>query len=189
MFLVSICGTTMKLINHLNSIVLLRFWHVYLFLVFCNTAQANLAPGIQSEPSLEIHVQLGKKIDVGMTDDGHRYIVPIIGGTFTGENIKGTVISGGADWQLDRQDKVKNIKALYALETHDGLTIIVDNQGMVHYQEGRRYAITRPVFHAPQGKYQWLNEAFFVGTIESIKSPRSVVIRAFRITSDSTQSQ
>ena len=139
------------------------------------------APHIQSAPVLQIHVELGTKIDVGETDDGHRYIVPITGGNFTGQNLSGSVIPGGADWQVNRQDNVKNIEAIYALKTDDGDTIVVHNKGIVHALNGERYAFTRPVFHVANGKYDWLNKGFFVGTIESIKFPRAVNIRIYRV--------
>ena len=145
------------------------------------------APGIAAEPVLTIHVMLGEKIDVGQSDDGHRYIVPITGGQFTGKipqngiALAGTVIDGGADWQVNRADQVKEIEAIYALRTDDGATIVVNNTGIVHHLSGQRYAITRPVLHAPTGRYDWLNKQFFIGTITSVSTPRSVIIRLFTV--------
>ncbi|CAD5282592.1 conserved exported hypothetical protein [Alteromonas sp. 38] len=138
-------------------------------------------PQIATEPVLEINVLLGDKVDVGNTDDGHRYIVPITGGSFQGNDIRGHVVPGGADWQVDRPDKVKNIEALYTIKTHDGTTIIIHNKGIVHHLTGSRYAFTRPVFHAPKGQYDWLNTSFFVGTIQSRHNPRSVVISVYEV--------
>lgn len=140
-------------------------------------------PRIVEQPVMEITVMLGGKIDVGVTDDGHRYIVPITGGFFTGNEIKGTVIPGGADWQVDRLDKVKNIEAIYALNTNDGETIVINNKGLVHKLHGERYAMTRIEFHAPKGKYEWLNQSMFLSTITSIQSPRSVIIRVYNVAS------
>jgi len=139
------------------------------------------APKVQQSPVLEITVTLGSKIDLGASDDGHRYIVPITGGTFIGKDISGTVIPGGADWQVDREDKVKNIEAIYALKTTNDQTIVINNLGIVHSLNDERYAITRPVFHAPVGEYDWLNKSFFVSTITSIKQPRAVIIRVYEL--------
>lgn len=158
-------------------------------LIYCAPLHAQVdpnnppskAPVILEEPVLEITVSLGNKINVGPSDDGHRYIVPITGGSFTGKNIKGTVIPGGADWQVDRLDNVKDITAIYALKTHDGQTIVVNNLGIVHHLNKERYAITRPQFHAPKGQHDWLNKSFFVGTITSIKKPRAVIIRIYKV--------
>ncbi len=48
-------------------------------------------------------------------------------------------------------------------------------------EDGERYRRTIPKFHAPQGKYDWLNKSLFAGTITSIKSPRAVIIRVYEI--------
>jgi hypothetical protein len=170
-------------------------WFAALLLLFSNSLFASviaennpsLAPLIEPTPALTITVKVGNKIEVGQSDDGHRYIVPITGGSFTGShpvtgaNIKGEVIPGGADWQIDRLDNVKNIQAIYALKTNDGQTVVINNEGLVHSLFGERYAITRPVIHAPKGKYDWLNHYFWVGTITSVKSNQAVVIRLYRV--------
>jgi Protein of unknown function (DUF3237) len=48
----------------------------------------------------EEFVTLGASIHPGETPFGERNIVPITGGTFSGPNIRGKVLSGGWDWQL-----------------------------------------------------------------------------------------
>ncbi len=140
------------------------------------------APTVNPAPVLELYVTLTKdRVNLGMTDNGERTIVPITGGYFLGKDISGEVVAGGADWQTIRQDGIKEIYALYSIRTDDGSTIIVDNRGIVSNEGGTRYAITRPVFHAPVGKYDWLNKKLFVGTITSIKQPRAVVIRVYEV--------
>jgi len=166
---------------------------LYLFLVLTSTATHALtssplieqhqttAPAINPEPVLELYVTLTDKVTIGEADDGDRYFVPITGGHFFGKNIKGKVNAGGADWQVVRRDDIKEINALYSIETDDGVTIVIDNKGMVTSKSGKRYAITAPKFHAPKGKYDWLNEGMFIGNITSIASPRAVVIRVYAV--------
>lgn len=141
----------------------------------------GFAPGIFSQPILQLYVTLSDKVRLGQTDLGERNIVPITGGYFIGEDIRGEVMSGGADWQLERADGVKEIVAQYSIRTDDGQTIMVDNRGISLGQDENRYRLTAPRFHAPAGKYSWLNESLFAGTITSIKQPRAVIIRVYKI--------
>ena len=46
---------------------------------------------------------------------------------------------------------------------------------------GIGYVRTNPRFHAPQGKYDWLNKTMFVGTISPSPEGGAVIIRAFKV--------
>lgn len=124
-----------------------------------------------AEPSLsfafEEVVELAGEIRPGRTPLGGRNIVPITGGRFEGPGIKGTVLPGGWDWQLERSDSCLQIKAEYFLKTDDGVVIAITNTGVAcKPEEGKPLAIrTHPVFEAPVGKYDWLNRATFIGTL------------------------
>ena len=139
------------------------------------------APGVDTKPSLQLYVTLSDKLTLGQTDAGERHIVPITGGYFFGDGVEGEVLSGGADWQLVRPDGVKEYVARYSIRTNDGKIIQVDNRGIGHGEGDSRYRVTAPKFHAPTGRYEWLNQSLFVGTITSIKEPRAVIIRAYRV--------
>jgi len=60
---------------------------------------------------LEEFVTLGASIHPGETPFGERNIVPITGGTFSGPNIRGKVMSGGWDWQLATKTGCHSIQA------------------------------------------------------------------------------
>ena len=141
----------------------------------------SAAPSVEQEPVLQLYVTLSDKVEIGHSDDGERFIVPITGGHFVGKNIAGEVMSGGADWQVVRADGVKTITALYSIRTDDGQVIVVDNRGIVWSKDSETYKLTAPKFHAPKGKYDWLNKSLFVGTITSIKEPRAVIIRVYPV--------
>ena len=141
----------------------------------------DVTPQVDSVPVLQIYVTLSDKVSLGQTDKGARFIVPITGGQFTGEGIRGEVVPGGADWQLVRADGVKEIVARYSIRTDDGQVIMVDNRGISHEDGDGQYRLTAPKFHAPEGHYDWLNKTLFVGTITSIAEPRAVVIRVYRL--------
>ncbi len=138
-------------------------------------------PVVATDPVLQLYVSLSDKVSIGPSDDGQRYIVPITGGYFVGKDIAGEVMPGGADWQVVRSDGVKSITAIYSIRTDDGQVIVVDNRGITFTEDGATYKRTIPKFHAPVGKYDWLNKSLFTGTITSIKEPRAVIIRVYKV--------
>lgn len=149
---------------------------------------------INSQLVMQVHVKLGKEEDMGKGVDGHRINYPIIGGTFTGLGMKGTVIPGGADMSVERSDGVTLIEALYRLKTDDGQIIIIHNPGIwrpnaqglaklakgVDLAESDYYCRTSPTFKTQLGNYAWLSDYVFVGTIDDV-SQNEVLIGIYRV--------
>jgi len=111
---------------------------------------------------------LEERVPHGTTPYGERFRVPIIGGSFEGPDLKGRIVPGGADWQLLRADGYLELVADYYMETDDKVLIKVTNRGLVQTApgpDGKRYAMTTPHFEAPMGKYVWLNQFIFAGTV------------------------
>jgi len=139
------------------------------------------------ELALELYVAISPAVQVGESDHGSRQFIPITGGRFTGDGLRGEVMAGGADWQLRRPDGVVEVNALYSLRTDDGAVIVVDNRGIIVPQQtggdapAAAYVRTSPQFHAPQGKYDWLNKTAFIGTISPVAGGGAVIIRAFKV--------
>lgn len=135
--------------------------------------------------AIELVVTIDPPVVVGESDYGHRQYIPITGGYFRGKDgLKGNVNAGGADWQLKRVDGVLIIEAIYSITADDGTVIEIHNTGISNRTDGASYTITNPVFHAPQGKYDWLNKHFFVGTITPAFNKgvfQAVVIRAYQV--------
>lgn len=77
-------------------------------------------------------VTLGLVQELGNTLHGRRRIIPITGGTFEGLSIKGTIESGGGDWQIVRGDNVAELEAHYTLKTDDDVFIYIRNKGYRH---------------------------------------------------------
>src|SRR5579862_9439473 len=50
-------------------------------------------------------------LDFGATNEGHRRVIPITGGTVRGPRINGTLLNGGADWNLTRNDGGGSVEA------------------------------------------------------------------------------
>lgn len=117
----------------------------------------------QLEYVCELKVTCDAGYSCGMTSRGERFIIPINGGTFEGPKMKGTVIPGGADYQLvDKTNGRTELEAIYSIKTDDGVCIHIRNCGILVSKDGF-YFRTAPKFEAPNdSKYNWLNNAIFV---------------------------
>lgn len=124
---------------------------------------------------------LEETIPHGLSPYGERFRVPIIGGHFEGPEMRGRIIPGGADWQLKRGDGYLELVADYFMETDDKVLIKVTNRGLVQ-TVGGNYAMTTPSFEAPMGKYGWLNQFIFAGTVaEGVGKVPSVHLAIFKL--------
>ncbi len=54
----------------------------------------------QLEFALQLRVHISEPYTIGETAHGRRIVIPITGGSFEGPSLKGTILSGGADYQL-----------------------------------------------------------------------------------------
>ena len=126
----------------------------------------------------ELHGILDAAVVVGETPVGLKRVVPILGGTFSGPDVRGTIVPGGADWQYVRADGVTVVEARYLLRTDDDVLIEVHNRGIRHgpaetmrrlaagesVDPSEYYFRATPVLTAPAGKYAWLNRSLFICT-------------------------
>ncbi|MEN2739945.1 DUF3237 domain-containing protein [Microbacterium sp. X-17] len=70
-------------------------------------------------PALRVIVELGELEDHGRTVTGHRRVVPITGGSVEGD-FTGRILTGGADWQIVRDDGTIEIDSRYSAVSSDG---------------------------------------------------------------------
>ena len=85
---------------------------------------------------MELRVTVGPPVDIGDGPRGRRRIVPIESGAFDGPLVRGSVIPGGADWQIVREDGVTELEARYTMQTDAGELIYVRNVGLRHAPPG-----------------------------------------------------
>ena len=131
--------------------------------------------------------------ELGETPLGHRRIIGITGGRFSGERLSGCVLAGGADWQVIRADGVADLDARYTLETTDGALIYVTNRGYRHapaevlkkLSSGENvdpslyYMRTTPWFETGDARYAWLNRIVCLAT--GARRPASVELEVFEV--------
>ena len=141
----------------------------------------------QLEFALQLKVTLGQAFSIENTQHGRRTVIPITGGTFEGPDIKGTILNGGADYQLANAQGRTELEAIYCIKTDDGVYIHVRNRGII---AGGQDADGKPTFYfraAPQfeapadSKYGWLNNALFVCAPEFSQQFQGIVLNVWKI--------
>jgi hypothetical protein len=124
---------------------------------------------------------------------GDRRFIPVTGGTFEGERLRGQMLSGGADCQLIRSDGVAELDVRVTLQCDDGEIIYMKGLGLRHgpveimkkLAEGQDvdpseyYFRESMLFEAAPGKYEWLNRVLAIGS--GRRGPDSVILEVFEV--------
>lgn len=128
---------------------------------------------------------------VEATPYGLRKIVPVLGGTFTGERLRGTILpAGGHDWAMTRADGALVLDVRLVLQTDDDATILMTYRGIrtgdpavlariaagEYVDPSEYYFRIVPFFETGSQKYAWLNSIVCVGFGDRVKAgPRYTV--------------
>jgi hypothetical protein len=152
-----------------------------------------MPPAPRLEFVMEAHVTVGAAQEIGRAPAGERRIIPITGGTFEGPDLRGRVLTGGADWQIIRPDSAVELDARYTLETESGGMIYVRNRAIrhgspevlrklregVHVDPSEYYFRCAPVFETAIPELQWMTRSILIGDGE--RFPDRVAIRFWRV--------
>lgn len=128
---------------------------------------------------------------VEATPYGVRKVVPVLGGTFSGERLNGVILpSGGHDWALTRADGALVLDVRLVLQTDDDATILMTYRGIrtgdpavlariaagEYVNPSEYYFRIVPFFETGSPKYAWLNSIVCVGFGDRVKAgPRYTV--------------
>ena len=143
--------------------------------------------------AMTLRVQVGPPTELGTVPRGRRRIIPILGGSFEGPNVRGKVLPGGADWQIVRADGLAELDTRYMLQTDAGSLVYIQNAGIRHappdvtkkllagepVDPSLVYFKTVPTFETSAPELQWLTRAIFVATGE--RHPTEVVVHVWKI--------
>jgi uncharacterized protein DUF3237 len=154
-------------------------------------ANAETPPQLQYIFSARVTVD--RPLDVSDVGKGGRRIVPITGGEFSGPRLRGTVLSGGADWQVLRDDGVAELEARYSLQTDDGALIYVRNLALRHgppeviaalaaghpVDPASYYFRGATFFETSAPQYAWLGKCIVVCTGE--REPAGVKLKFYQM--------
>jgi hypothetical protein len=134
-------------------------------------------PQLATKYVFSLSIKVGTPIVAGDLGYGIRRVIPVLGGTVQGEGIKGTIHSGGADFQIIRPDGFTELEAKYTFELDDGAVIYIENIGV---RFGPKEALDRiargeavdptliyfrsvPKFETGHPSYRWLMQNLFIG--------------------------
>ncbi|MBO7068090.1 MAG: DUF3237 domain-containing protein [Bacteroidaceae bacterium] len=137
---------------------------------------------------MQLKVTLGDAYSCGETQHGQRTVIPITGGTFEGPKIKGTILNGGADYQLANTALNRTeLEAIYCIKTDDEVCIHIRNKGIIYNgkdAEGNPtfYFKCAPQFEVPtDSKYAWLNNALFICSPEWSQNFKGIILNIWMV--------
>lgn len=121
--------------------------------------------------------ELAPSIAIGPGPFGDRRIRKVMGGSVTGERIRGTVDTGGGDWILTGDDGYGRLDVRLTIRTDDGAHLYVQYFGVIEYtaaavaaNAGERstdfaehYFRIAPRIETGDERYRWVNRSVFVG--------------------------
>ena len=125
-----------------------------------------------------LEAELGEPLDLGDVSQGHRRIVPLTGGRFSGPELNGKLLPGvSADWQIVLRDGTTLGDIRYALQTDDGDLLYVRARSVRHGSaevlarlgRGEDVAPSEYTFRTStqietaSSELDWLNKGVFVG--------------------------
>lgn len=156
--------------------------------IACRAQQNQPKDTPQLEFALQLRVTLGETYSVGETQHGRRTVIPITGGTFEGPLLKGTILNGGADYQLANTALNRTeLEAIYSIKNDDGVYIHVRNRGIICSGKDENgnptfYFRAAPQFEAPaDSPYAWMNNALFVCAPEWSQGFQGIVLNVWKV--------
>jgi len=141
-----------------------------------------------------LEATLGEPLDLGAVAQGHRRIVPLTGGAFTGPEINGKLLPGAsADWQVVQPDGTALGDIRYTLQTDRGDLIYVQSRGVRHGSaevlarlargedvDASEYTFrTSTQIEAAAPELDWLNKGVFVSV--GGRQPSGVIYETYLV--------
>ncbi len=148
---------------------------------------------IRTRPLFIAKLLVGEMQPVGETPGGKRVVGVVGGGTFEGERLKGTVLTGGSDWIIIRADGSFALDVRLVLKTDDGALIGMTYKGLRHgspevlakvakgepVDPARLYFRTACFFETSAPKYAWMNGIIGLGV--GRRPPEGPVYEVFEL--------
>jgi hypothetical protein len=141
-----------------------------------------------------LEATLGDPQDVGEIAAGHRRIVPLTGGTFSGPELRGRLLPGAsADWQIILPDGTALGDIRYTLETERGDLLYVQAQSVRHgspevierlgrgedVEPGEYTFRTSAKIETAAPALDWLNKGIFISV--AARQPAGVIYEVYLV--------
>jgi hypothetical protein len=147
----------------------------------------GIPPPTQGTLVLTATLQLGDTQDVGVTQYGHRRVLDVTGGTFTGSAVHGTVVTGGFDFELTLSNGVVEQEQVGVLRASDNTNIYLRTCGVA--PAGASVVRIVPDFEvATASPLAWLNTGKFAGTRTIDAAAGTMVLAIYDVSAVSTAS-
>lgn len=154
---------------------------------------SSMVAELKTRHVFDLSIRVARPIEIGDFGYGARRVIPITGGELRGDNMSGTILAGGADYQIIRPNGFTELEAKYAIELSDGEKIYIENLGV---RFGPKEALERirageavppeliyfrsvPRFETGSEKYRWLMEHIFIGS--GARHPDRVELAVFQV--------
>ncbi len=149
---------------------------------------------LKSRHLFDISIALHPIQVLGKTPAGERRIIPVSGGSFSGDRLRGEILPhAGSDLLLTRADGSYQQDVRLALRTDDGALILMTYRGVRHsspevaariaagelVDASEYYLRTAPFFETGDARYAWLNNIVAVGSGE--RTPNGATYHVFEI--------
>src|SRR5690242_15992273 len=126
-------------------------------------AQTAQMDTLKSRHLFTITMTLHPYQELGVTPAGNRRIVPVAGGEFVGDRVRGEVLPlAGSDLLLERADGSFQQDVRLILKTADDALILMTYRGV----RSDAYLRTAPFFETSAPAYAWLNTIVAIGVGE-----------------------
>jgi len=126
---------------------------------------------LRCQPLFIFQIDVKPPTVIGATPGYDRRIGEITGGRFEGPRLRGTILSGGSDWQSLRNDGTTTLNVRLVLQTDDNGLIGMTYLGMRHgpkevmdrlargekVSPSQYYMRATPYYETSSEKYGWLN--------------------------------
>ena len=149
---------------------------------------------LRSRHLFDISIELHPIQILGKTPAGERRIIPVSGGSFTGERLQGEILPhAGSDLLLTRTDGSYQQDVRLGLRTNDDALILMTYRGIRHsspevaariasgelVDSSEYYLRTAPFFETGAPNYAWINSIVAVGIGE--RTPTGATYHVFEI--------
>ena len=109
---------------------------------------------------------IGPRLDVGDVLGGHRQVMPLEAGTFTGPELNGQLLPGGSvAWEILLPDGTARAEIRYTLQTERGALLYVQSRGVSLGDPGERLFHTATRIETAAPHLDWVNQGVFVTVV------------------------